>query len=140
MQTVTESWRVNTTSGSGTSSVTLDVPSGYEFQPLSILATLVANSTGDARQVELGIVTSGGTEVACLARPGVTQAASTTYKYEFAQGVADLTAVRDSNYVTTPLPVMFVPASHSLKVHDNNLIQTNGDSLTVQMIYASRRV
>jgi len=63
---------------------------------------------------------------------GAVQAASTDWYYQFAPGLADMTSVRDSDHMTTPIPGTWVlKAGQVIKVFDQAAIAADSDDLKV---------
>ena len=95
-----------------------------------------SGSTGN-RQVEVQLK-DGSDDVLMQLQAGATQAASLTRNYLFAPGTADLTAFRDTSYLTTPIPpTIILPASYDIRVWDNNAV-ANNDDMTLQMMVLER--
>jgi hypothetical protein len=91
------------------------------------------------RQLEIEIQDDAADVIAEF-RAGVAQAASLTYNYQLAPQVADLTAVRDSDYVSTPIPELVLPAGYVVRVWDNNAVDAAADDMLVQLMVQSRAV
>ena len=70
----------------------------------------------------------------------MTQAASLTYNYLFGVGVSDLTAVRSSTFLMTPLVPWILPAGYKVRVYDSAAVAAAADDMVVQMLYAYRTV
>jgi hypothetical protein len=67
---------------------------------------------------------------------GAIQAASLTRYYVFAPGVPDLTAFRDTDYLSTPIPQIRLPSSFVIVVRDIKAIAT--DYLEVSIMLKQR--
>lgn len=120
------------------------VPDGMEYQILWVEVNLTTTATVGDRQLEVRMERPSsampGAE-GTWARAGVTQAASLTYVYIFAPGLADLTALRDANYLTTPIPVTsLLRAGDQVRVFDNNIVAVAADDMLVYVQYAHRRI
>lgn len=120
------------------------VPAEMEYQVLWIQAVFVTTATVGDRQLEVRVERAGsampGPE-GDWARAGAVQAASAEYNYIFAPGLADLTAVRDSDYLTTPIPVTsLLQAGDAVRVYDNNAVDAAADDLYLYIQYAYRRI
>lgn len=114
-----------------------EVPQGQEYQVLWIYVEFTTVAGGAARQLEIDVLDNTGDIIGQI-RPGVTQAASNTYYYMFAPSLADLTAIRDTDYLMTPFPpTIFLPGYYQIRVFDNNNVD-NTDTINVQMMVASR--
>jgi hypothetical protein len=106
---------------------TITVPAGYEWQVLWVYVEYTSDANAGARQLQLNIRDAGGNLIGQV-RPGVTQAASLTYYYMFGPSLADLTAVRDTDFIMTPFPpTIFLPAGYSVQVLDNNGVSALDD-------------
>ena len=115
------------------------VPTSTEWIIKSVWVELITTATVGDRQMELQVL-DDASDVIMSMRAGAIQAASLTYNYLFAPEVADLTAVRDSDYLSTPIPELWLPAAYALKVFDNNAVAAAADDMVVQVRYASRTV
>ena len=138
-----DSWRVELQSDETTndSDKSFTVDSGEEWQVLWLWVELATTATVGNRQLVVEIQDSANDVIAQVARAGVTQAASLTYYYQFAPGNADLTAVRDSDYLTTPIPpTLILQGGDILRVYDNNAVDASADDMVLQMQIASRAV
>jgi hypothetical protein len=134
---ITDEWTVSLIKSEtvGNSKV-FDVPNGTEYQILWIYVEYTSVAGAD-RQLQIDIRDNEGDIIGDI-RPGVVQAASLVYSYMFAPSLADLTAVRDTVYIMTPFPpTVFLPASYSIRVFDNNGVDAL-DTIDVQMMIASR--
>lgn len=119
---------------------TFTVPADTEWQLLSIWVEYTSTATAGTRQLVVEIQDSSNDVIGQI-RAGATQAASLTYYYQFAAGMADLTAVRDTDYLMCPLPPTWIlPAGYKVRVYDNNAIDAAADDMIVQMIVAGRSV
>jgi hypothetical protein len=118
----------------------LTVPAGTEQQVLWLWVELATTATVGARQIVVEIQDAANDVVAQWVA-GVTQAASLTYNYCFAPGNADLIAVRDSNYIMSPIPpTLVLPAGYGVRVYDNNAVDAAADDMVIQMMVAARAV
>jgi hypothetical protein len=115
------------------------VPAGQEWQILWIWVEYTAGAGAD-RQLVINVQDSETDIIADLARAGVVIAATEVRNFLFAPGVADLTGYRDTDYLTTPIPVTSIlKAGDVLRVHDiNNVLAA--DDMVVQIQYAFRVV
>lgn len=99
------------------------VPDHHEVQVLWIGATVTTTATVGNRQIQIAAYRQDGTLIGVLATAGAVQAAGTTRFYTFAPGLADLTAFRDTNCLTTPLPTGTIGRQQQrLVVFDNKNI------------------
>jgi len=114
-------------------------PADVIRQILGIWVEYTSTATAGNRQIVVEIQIAGPDTTAQWARAGVTQAASLTYYYEFAPGLADLTALRDTDYLTTPIPVTsLLKEADVLRVYDNNAVAVAADDMIVHIQYADR--
>lgn len=140
---VTDSWRVGYTSAedANDSDVQFTAPAGEEWQVLWIWVELTSDGTAGNRQMVIEVKDGAGDVKAQLARAGVVQGASVTRNYLFAPSAADLTAFRDSDFVTTPLPpTALLAAGDVLRVYDSKAIAAAADDMMVHLQYAYRSV
>jgi hypothetical protein len=115
---------------------TITVTAGQVWQILSIRVELVTTANGLARQIEVQVRDTAD-DVIFNVTPGLTQAASLTYWYNFAPSLADLSAIRDTNFVMTPFPpTMILPAGYDLRIYDNNAVDAAADDMEIQLLYA----
>lgn len=138
-----EAWAIGTIND-----VTLDdsskdfpVPVGYEYQILSIWVEFLSTATAGNRQLAIQAVdVAGGQVIATWARAGVVQGPGITRKYLFAPGVPDMVAFRDTDYLTTPIPIgSFLMAGQLLRVYDNKAIDAGADHMIVRIQIAHRQ-
>lgn len=138
---VGDNWRASLVSSetSNDSDVTMTVPASTEYQLLTIWVELVTTATVGDRQIEIQF-TDASDDVIAQVQAGIVQAASLTRNYLFALNVADLTAFRDTSFLTTPLPCMVLPAGYKIRVYDNNAVDAAADDMVIQMVVNSRTV
>lgn len=115
------------------------VPASTEWIIKSIWVELITTATGGDRQMEIQ-VQDDSADVIMSMRAGIVQAASLTYTYLFAPNVADLTVLRDVDYLSTLIPELWLPAAYVVRVFDNNAVDAAADDMVVQIRYASRTV
>jgi hypothetical protein len=117
---------------------TLTVPVMTLWQVLWIRVELTTTATAGDRQLAIQILDTGPDVIAEF-RPRVTQAASLAYVYQFAPGMAQDTAVYDTDLVTTPLPpTLILDPEFSLRIYDNNAVDAAADDMVVQLMVARR--
>lgn len=138
-----EIWRVTNISNvtPDSSNKTFTVPANTEYQILFIRVNLATTATVGIRQVVVRVEHPAATLTGALARAAATQTASLTREYTFASGLADLSAFRDTDFLTTPLPngtVLY--AGDVLRVYDNKAIDAAADDMLVYIQLASRTV
>lgn len=126
--------------GANDSDKKFTVPANTEWEIQSIWVELTTTADAGDRQMEIQIQ-DGSDDVILQVRAGLVQAASNTYYYVFAAGVTELTAVRDSDYVSTIFPSgLVLPAGYDIRVWDNKAIQAAADDMVVQMMVKARTV
>lgn len=117
----------------------LTVPASTEWLVHSIWVELTSTGTAGNRQIVIEIQDDSADVIAQF-RAGVVQAATNTYYYLFAPNVVDLTSVRDSDYISTPIPEMVLPAAYVIRVYDNNAVDAAADDMVVHARVSSRSV
>ena len=143
MPTMVNRWSIETTSDTALndSDKSFTVPVGTEWQILNIWVEYTSTADVGDRQLVIEVQSSTPDVTAHWARAGVVQAASLTYYYEFAPGLADLTALRDTDYLTTPIPTTsLLKAGDILRVYDNNAVAAAADDVIVHVQWAGRAV
>ena len=119
---------------------TVTVTASQLWQILNIRVELVTTATVGDRQIEIQVRDTAD-DIVLNILPGTAQAASLTYVYSFAPAFPDLTAVRDTNYVLTPLhPTCLLPAGYDLRIWDNNAVAAGADDMDIQIMYAWKAV
>ena len=72
---------------------------------------------------------------------GLAQEANLNYKYLFSIGLPDLEAVRDSEYITTPMPSsLFLSAGQKIRVWDNEAVDVSADDMNIYIQYSYRDI
>ena len=140
---VLDGWRVLTISDEdlNDSDKTFAVPAGVERHILWIWVEYTADATVGDRQLVIEAQDSASDVIAQWARAGIVQAAGTTYYYQFGPGLPDDVALRDSNYLRTPIPTStLLKALDILRVYDNNAVSAAGDDMQVHIQYADSNV
>jgi hypothetical protein len=125
--------------GADDSDKTFTVSANEEWEVLSIWVELTTDASAGDRQLVVEFQDDAA-DVIGQVRAGAVQAASNTYYYQFAPNVIDLTAVRDSDYLSTPIPRMILPASYIVRIYDNNAVSAAGDDMVCQMLANVRSV
>jgi len=139
---VSDTWRADLQSDetANDSDKSFTVPASTEWQILWIWVELTTTATAGARQLVVQLQDSGS-DVIGQVRVGVTQAASLTYNYMIASSLADLTALRDTDWLMTPFPPTTVlEAGDKIRIYDNNAVDAAADDMVVQMGIAARGV
>jgi hypothetical protein len=135
-------WRITLTQDTNTddSDKIFTVPENYEWQILWIWVEYTSSGTAGARQLEIQIQDASSNTIAQF-QAGVTQNEGLTYKYLFGIGVPDLTTMRDTDNVTTPLPAAtFLSEGQKIRIWDNNTLDPTADDMIIRMQYASRNL
>jgi hypothetical protein len=118
---------------------TFTVPASTRWRVQSIWVEYT--STGNAGNRQLVIeIQDDGADVIFQIVPGLVQAASLTYKYAFAPGLPDMTAVRDSDFLMTPFPQFELGAGYKIRVYEKEQIDAAADDMVVQMLIEVRTV
>ncbi|KPJ87111.1 MAG: hypothetical protein AMJ53_18615 [Gammaproteobacteria bacterium SG8_11] len=112
---------------------TFTVTATEEWQIQSIWVELATSGDVGNRQLVIEIQDSGS-DVIFQVRAGAVQAASTTYYYAFGPHLIDLTAVRDTDYLSTPMPALILPAGYIVRIYDNNAVAAAADDMVCQML------
>jgi len=112
------------------------VTAGQVWEILWIWVELTTSADAGNRQLVIQIQDNAA-DVIAEVRTGIVQAASITRNYLFAPAISDMTAFRDTDYLTTPLPPTFIlPEAFVIRVYDNNAIAAAADDMVIQMGYA----
>ncbi len=136
-----DSWRVDTLNftTADDSENTFTVPANTEYQILSVYVSLVTTATAGNRQMAVQAIDSSS-NILIGVRAGATQAASLTRVYNFAPGLPQDTAFRDTDYLAVSLPSIFLAPGQKLRVWDKAAIAATADDMTVRVQIASRSV
>ena len=117
------------------------VPADTEWQILSIWVEFTSTADAGARQLVIETQDGAADVTGQPMRAGVTQDPSLTYYYQFGPALADLTALRDTDWLMSPIPpTLLLPAGHVLRIYDNNAVQVAADDMIVHIYRASRSV
>lgn len=112
------SWQVQKNSTIGNMVFSPDAGQLWELR--SLQAVYTSSATVGNRNIEIQLL-KGATVYARMVA-GIVQAASLTRKYNAAPGLIDLTAFRDTDYLSMSLPYWFIDSSMTIKVVDNKSI------------------
>jgi hypothetical protein len=118
---------------------TFTVPTDYEWEVQAVLVEMTTTSTAGDRQLVVEFQ-DGSSDVVGQVRAGAVQAASLTRYYQFGQGLADLTAFRDTDYLMTPLPKVVLPAGFQVRILDKAAVDAAADDMIVQLMKVARKV
>jgi hypothetical protein len=109
------------------------VPAGYTWEVLSIRIVYVSTATAGNRQ--MCIEFTDGTSVILRVIVGIVQAASLTRNYNFAKGMNDMTAFRDTDHLMTPLPDdLHLLPGYTVRVYDKAAVAASADDMSVYMM------
>lgn len=139
--TVDDGWRVLTISDTdlNDSDKSFVTPADVIRQILGIWVELTTTVTVGNRQLVVEVQIAGPDVTGQWARAGVVQAASLTRYYEFAPGLPDGLAFRDTDWLSVPIPVTsLLKEADVLRVYDNAAIDSAADDLIVHIQYADR--
>lgn len=112
---------------------TFTVPANTLWTPLHIWVELTTTSTVGNRQMALQF-RDASADVIGEVRAGLVQAASLTYKYSFYVGALDLTSLRDTDFLSTPIPFFPLPEAFDVRVYDKTAVAVAADDMIVQMM------
>lgn len=119
---------------------TLTVPASTEWEILTIWVEFTTTATATVRQIVVEFQDSSS-DVIFQMRAGATQDVSLTYYYAFGQGFgAEITSVRDTDFLYIPLPKIILPAAYIIRVYDNNAVDAAADDLIIQALVNARSV
>jgi len=121
------------------SDIKLTVPASTIWRIQSIWVELVATADVGDRQIVVEIQDASDDVIAQF-RAGAVQAASETRYYMFSPQVGDVTSFRDTDYLSTPIPPLILPAGYDVRVYDNNAVAAAADDMVVQMMVEARTV
>ena len=117
------------------------VPASTEWQILSIWVEFTSTADAGARQLVIETQDGAADVTGQPMRAGVTQDPSLTYYYQFGPALADLTALRDPDWLMSPIPpTLLLPAAHVLRIYDNNAVQVAADDMVCHIYMAVRTV
>lgn len=137
---VMDTWRIANGQQTATSYQTMvEVPYNQEWQLLWLAVDYTSDATVGDRQLEHQIRLEGNIVGRFLC--GVAQAASLTYTYQFAPGMPDFTAVRDGDFVASPLLAAATLLRPEMRVYvlDRNAVSIS-DVINVRYQYAFRTI
>jgi hypothetical protein len=136
-----ESWRVSTLNFTTTddSDTTFTVPANTEYQILSVYVSLVTTATVGNRQMAVQALDASD-NILIGARAGAVQPASLTRVYNFAPGMPQDTAFRDTDYLAVSMPPVFLAAGQKLRVWDKAAVAAAADDMVVRVQIASRSI
>lgn len=120
---------------------TITVPAGFEWHVLSVFIDYAASDTVATRQIR--IQERDPNDVVLLEIvPAVTIVASEQKYFSMYPGAVDMTGVRDTDHVTTPLPPgLILPPGYDLYFNEESSGDTtSSEAMDVRVYYQYRRV
>jgi len=138
--TLNDGWTLETARGYSADDWFTIVPAGQIWQILYFAVIYGSSGVAGDRTVAMRVNYATVPYYTHLGVSGVVQAASLMYEYMFAPGVADLTAVRDTALVSTPIPVAtMLEAGDEVGVYDRGGV-SGADDMTTHLRYAWQEV
>lgn len=134
-------WRVALTqdTNENDSDKSFTVPANTEWELLWIWVEYDSTSTAGNRQLEIQIIDSGSTIAQWQA--GIIQPENISYNYLFGVGIPDLLTIRDGNYLTTPMMGgQFLTEGQTIRIWDNNAIDSSADDMVVRIEYGYHEI
>lgn len=121
------------------------VPDQERWHIMSIWGSYTTSNAGaGVRQMRVAVYTDTAVAASdCFfeVRPGLTQDSELTYFYNFFPGAPDITSVRDSDYVSTPIPATLVLNPGWVVIfEDASSNDTDADDFESNMLYQMSRV
>ena len=123
----------------GDSDKSFTVPANTEWRVKWIWVEYTSDGNAGNRQLEVQIQ-DGAADVIGEVKVGIVQAASLVRYYILAPHVTELTAFRDTDYLSTIMPEWILPAGYIVRVWDNAAISAAGDDVIIQMQVEARTV
>lgn len=115
----------------------LTVPAAQEWIVRSIRVKLVSDGNAGNRQICIEFRDDSDVIVYSV-RAGAVQAASLTRYYHFANGAADLTSFRDTDYLSNSMPEIHLPAGYDIRVYDKAAVAAATDDMDVHVMVDMR--
>lgn len=115
------------------------VPASTEWWIQSIWVELTTSADVGNRQMCIELQDNAA-DVIFRVKTGAVQAASLTRNYALAPHLPDLTAFRDTTYLSTPFPDIVLPAAYIIRVYDSAAIAAAADDMVVQILLKTRSV
>ena len=111
----------------------ITVPADTAWIIQSIWVELITTADVGDRQLVIEIQDASDDVVAQF-RAGAVQAESLTRYYMFAPQLVGMDAFIDTDYLTTPIPPLMLPAGYDVRIYDNAAIAAAADDMVVQMM------
>jgi len=113
-------------------------PTGYEMQILWVHIDYTADAEQGNRQIQISFNDVNAIMIGEV-RAGAVQGGSTRYYYTFAPALADLAAVRDTDFLMTPMPTeTILTAGQILRMFNNAPVAGSSDDMLVYIQYRYR--
>lgn len=140
-------WRPSVITGISSDNFNLHefvVPDQERWHIMSIWIKYTTSDSAADRVMAVAVSASTAmtdTDLFFQIRPGLVQAASKTYYYAFYPGAADITTVRDTDYVSTPIPATLVlNPGYTILVEEQSSADSSSDAMDVKIFYQMSRV
>ena len=121
---------------------TFSVPAGEDWHVMWIWVEYLSDANAGTRQIRVDVRDSADDVIMSFV-PGATQIESLQRYYLFAPGNADLTAFRDTDYLSTPIPpTLILPELFDIRIYDQAVVtggDTAGEDAIVQMMVMNRQ-
>jgi len=136
-----DTWRISTLSlvAADNSDENLIVPANTEYQILSVYISYTSSSTAGNRQLVLQALDADGNVIMAI-RAGLVQAATLTRIYQFAPGLVQDAAFRDTDYASVAMMPIMLTAGQKLHIYDKAAIDATHDDMIVRVQVASRSI
>lgn len=137
---ITDRWTVATYEDEALDDIdkAMACPTGYEMQILWVHINYLADDTQGTRQIQIAFYTEDTVLIGEVVA-GATQGASTQYYYTFAPSLADLAAIRDTDFLMTPMPSeTILTAGQILRMYNNAPAVGSSDDMRVYVQYRYR--
>lgn len=120
---------------------TFTVPDREIWHILSMWIEYTASDSAATRQIRVRIQDGANDTIMELA-PGVTVTASQARFFHMYPGAADLTAARDSDLITTPIPagLLLRPGWDIVVMEESSGDTTDSDIMLTQLFFASQSI
>ena len=115
------------------------VPASTEWKLQSIWVEFISSAVAGNRLITVEL-RDGAVDLIFQMRVGIVQAASLTRYYQLAPQLPNMAAFIDTDFLSTPLPEIVIPASYSVRVYDKTAVDAAADDMVVQMLVLARSV
>jgi hypothetical protein len=114
------------------------VPANYDYRIANVFMSLATTATAGNRQMVLEI--TDGTNVIAQVRVGIAQAASLTRYYNMSRNMPELTAFRDTDYLSTLIPDILLKSGYVVRIYDKTAVAAAADDLSIRITFLRRQV